>query len=80
MTIGGALWPELYGTRHLGAIRSMVVSIYVIATGLAPIGFGWLIDRGIEVASISMGASLYIVVAIVPLWLVSRKMALKSVA
>jgi MFS family permease len=74
MTLGGAIWPELYGTRHLGAIRSMVVSIYVIATGLAPISFGWLIDRGIEVGTISFGAALYISVAIVPLWLISRRM------
>ena len=36
-TLFGALWPELYGTGHLGAIRSVTVSA------------GTLIDRGIAV-------------------------------
>lgn len=43
----GALWPEYYGTRHLGAIRAMAVSAMVISTAVGPGLTAWLIDLGI---------------------------------
>ena len=43
----GAVWAELYGTAHLGAIRAMAVALQVLATALAPATLGWLIDQGI---------------------------------
>ena len=39
-------WSEIYGTKHLGAIRSITVSFMVFSTALAPILFGVLIDNG----------------------------------
>lgn len=45
-TLIGALWPEIYGVRHLGAIRSIVVAAMVFATALGPGLTGALIDRG----------------------------------
>lgn len=44
----GALWAELYGTTHLGAIRGLVAALLVLATALAPGAMGWLIDRGVS--------------------------------
>ena len=52
-----AVWAELYGTRHLGAIRSMSVSILVLATALSPGLFGWLLDRGGSFDGIAMGSA-----------------------
>jgi len=43
----GAIWPEVYGTRHLGAIRSVVSAVMVFASALGPGMTGWLIDQGI---------------------------------
>lgn len=43
----GAIWPEVYGTRHLGAIRSVVSAAMVFASALGPGMTGWLIDQGI---------------------------------
>ncbi len=43
----GAVWAELYGTAHLGAIRALGVALQVLATALAPATLGWLIDQGI---------------------------------
>jgi MFS family permease len=43
----GALWPELYGTRHIGAIRGLAVSAMVFATALGPGLTGLLLDFGI---------------------------------
>jgi MFS family permease len=48
-TLFGALWPEIYGIRHLGAIRSLTVSAMVLATAAGPGITSSLIDRGISV-------------------------------
>ncbi|MBX2838891.1 MAG: MFS transporter [Gammaproteobacteria bacterium] len=45
-SIFGALWPEVYGVKHLGAIRSMVMAMMVFSSALGPGVTGWLIDRG----------------------------------
>ncbi|TQV87726.1 MFS transporter [Aliikangiella coralliicola] len=42
--IVGSLWVEIYGNRHIGAIRSMVTSIMVVSTAISPVLFGWLLD------------------------------------
>lgn len=46
-SVFGAIWPEVYGTRHLGAIRSVVSAAMVFASALGPGMTGWLIDRGV---------------------------------
>ena len=46
-TLLGALWAELFGTRHLGAIRSIAVAAQVFSTALAPGLMGILLDRGV---------------------------------
>ena len=45
-TVSGAFWPEFYGTKHLGSVRSVAMSLMVFATALGPLGSGILIDRG----------------------------------
>lgn len=47
-TLLGSLWPEVYGTRHLGSIRAVIVSAMVLATALGPGLSGILIDKGID--------------------------------
>ena len=44
----GAIWPELYGTRHLGAVKSLVTAIMVFASAIGPGLSGWLIDAGVS--------------------------------
>ncbi len=41
------MWAELFGTRHLGAIRSIAVAAQVFSTALAPGLMGILLDRGV---------------------------------
>jgi MFS family permease len=52
MGIASALWgvllPVVYGTEHLGAIRSLAVTIMVFSTAIGPGLTGLLIDRGID--------------------------------
>ena len=43
----GSLWPELYGTKHLGSIRSVITALLVLSSALGPGITGWLIDAGV---------------------------------
>ena len=46
-TLLGALWPEVYGLRYLGGVRSVIVAAMVFSTALGPGLTGLLIDFGI---------------------------------
>ncbi len=46
-TLFGAFWPEFYGTRHLGAVKSLATSLMVLGSALGPGVTGALIDLGI---------------------------------
>jgi len=52
MTAVAALWPELYGTGHLGAIKSLVASLSVFASALGPVTMGGLMDFGLSIDAI----------------------------
>ena len=45
-------WSEIYGTKHLGGIRSITVSFFVFSTAVAPILFGYLIDHQFSINQI----------------------------
>lgn len=55
----GALWPELYGTNHLGAIRSMTTAAVVLSTALAPGLVGVLLDNGLPFETQLLAMALY---------------------
>lgn len=44
----GALWPEIYGTAHIGAIRALATSAFVLASAIGPGIAGALIDMRID--------------------------------
>ncbi|UHQ54273.1 MFS transporter [Microbulbifer sp. YPW16] len=52
-TAAGALWPERYGTRHLGAIRSVSQGVMILSTAVSPLVVGILLDLGISVATLA---------------------------
>jgi len=60
-----ALWAEMYGTGHLGAIRSLAVSLSVFASALGPVIMGVLMDAGISVEVICGLLALYGIAATV---------------
>jgi MFS family permease len=74
-TLEGAMWPEIYGTDHLGSIRSVVVAAMVLSSALGPGVTGYLIDIGVDYSLqlASMGA--YALAATVLMWKVSRSLA-----
>lgn len=52
-------WSEMYGTKHLGAIRSITVSLMVFSTSLSPFLFGYLIDFGFDAKDITLFMIIY---------------------
>lgn len=55
----GALWAEIYGTAHLGAIRALATAALVAASAVGPGLAGLLIDMGIDLDSQSFGYAAY---------------------
>ncbi|MBU4530458.1 MAG: MFS transporter [Hoeflea sp.] len=76
-TLFGALWPELYGTRNLGAIRSLIVAFMVFATAVGPGLTGWLIDAGVSYPGQIVAMGVYCAVMIMIMTLVSRRALLR---
>ncbi len=55
--VGTALWAEMYGVRHLGAIKSLSSSLAVFGTALSPALFGWLLDADLSFPWLLWGTS-----------------------
>lgn len=51
-TLSSALWAEVYGVRHLGAIRAMTTACMVFSTAASPFVLGALIDLGVGMETI----------------------------
>ncbi len=64
-----ALWAEVYGTRHIGAIRSMAVAFSVFASALGPVVMGAMMDKNLTIETISALFALYCLIATALLWL-----------
>jgi MFS family permease len=63
LSLFGAVWPELYGVAHLGAIRSVVVAVLVVASAVGPGAAGVLIDRGVGFPALLGVLAVYCLVA-----------------
>jgi MFS family permease len=62
-TTTSALWAELYGTEHIGAIRSLAMAVMVFGSAVSPIIFGAVFDQGISVEALAVAAALYAALA-----------------
>ena len=61
MPVMGSLWPELYGVVHLGSIRAMVAALIALTSATSPAVFGWLLDAGVSIETISLYCLAYVV-------------------
>lgn len=73
-TLFGALWPEVYGTRHLGSVRSITVALMVLATALGPGVTGLLIDGGVSYLEQVRVMGVYCLFAAIVMVIVSRRL------
>ncbi|TDH36026.1 MFS transporter [Pseudohoeflea suaedae] len=76
-TVFGAIWPELYGTRHLAAIKSMVTSIMVFSTAVGPGLSGWLIDLGVAYPVMIAAMASYALLAAIAAIFIARVAGLR---
>ena len=58
-TAASAMWPELYGLKHLGAIKSLGVILMVFGSALGPVTLGALIDIGSSIETICVLFAIY---------------------
>lgn len=73
-TLFGALWPEVYGTRHLGAVRSVIVSAMVFSTAAGPGITGTLIDAGMPLTAQMLWLGGYCLLATLAMTWASRRL------
>ncbi len=68
-----ATWAELYGTRYLGAIRSMASTFMVFSTAAAPLALGWALDQpGQENTTMFASSLVMFILTLAAFWQVRR--------
>lgn len=60
--LSGALWAELYGTRHIGAIRALQTGFMVFSTAASPVLLGTLMDAGVGMPALAAAMGIYALV------------------
>ncbi|MBX2878654.1 MAG: MFS transporter [Granulosicoccus sp.] len=66
-TTFSALWAELYGTRFLGGIKSLIGALGVFASALGPVSIGLLLDLGYSIEQVFGFFAVFCVVSTVML-------------
>ncbi|MEM9957727.1 MAG: MFS transporter [Pseudomonadota bacterium] len=59
-TVHSALWAELYGTRHLGAIKAFAHALMVFGSAAGPGVAGLLIDAGVDFEGQAVWYAVYV--------------------
>lgn len=59
----GSVWAEMYGTRHLGAIRALTGACMAMSTAASPFLFGRLIDAGVGMRDIAWGSFVFVIIS-----------------
>ena len=77
-TLFGAIWPEVYGLRHLGSIRALIVSAGVFASAIGPGLTGFLIDGGVSYPGQIVAMAVYCLAISFVLLLASRRIRARS--
>jgi MFS family permease len=65
-------WSEMYGSQHLGAIKSLGAAAMVFCTALSPIVIGWQIDLGVSMETLAMAAAAYVFLTSALAWYAFR--------
>lgn len=68
-TLPSAFWAEFYGTRFIGAIKSMAAAIMVLGSAIGPGLTGYLLDQGVLLGHQMFGFSVYFLLAATLAWI-----------
>jgi MFS family permease len=63
-TAVSAMWAELYGVGHLGAIKSLASALSVFASALGPVVMGALMDHGLRIETVCVLFAVYALFAL----------------
>jgi len=58
-TTVAAMWTELYGLAHLGAIKSLAAALGVFGSALGPVTMGGLMDAGMSIENVCLVFAAY---------------------
>ena len=64
-TAVSAMWAELYGLSHLGAIRAMATALSVFGSAVGPVIMGAMIDAGMSISAVLYWFAAYVVLGAV---------------
>jgi len=62
-TVSAPFWADMYGSRHLGAIKSLGAALMVFCTAVSPVLFGWLIDLNIGMHTLAFASAIYMLLS-----------------
>jgi MFS family permease len=79
-TAVSAMWAELYGVGSIGAIKSVVTALAVLASAIGPVIMGVCLDHGISIEQVCLSFAGYVLAASVLLWIALRAKAAPSTA
>ncbi len=72
-TVQGAFWPEIYGTRFIGAIKALATALMVIGSAFGPALTGWGIDAGVNFPEQMIWYAIYmVIIAVWSVFVVTR--------
>jgi len=71
-TLSSPFFSEMYGSLHLGSIKSVTTAAMVFSSAIAPVLMGWLIDRGISMETMATASAVYVLLASGMAWWASR--------
>ncbi len=77
-TLLGAVWPEIYGTKHLGSIRSLIMAGMVFSSALGPGVTGWFIDRGVSFPTQTLYMVVFCTISTVVLYFTSKALRARA--
>lgn len=72
-SISGSLWAELYGTKYLGEIKSVITSGVVASTAISPGLMGYLIDHNVSIQSQIMTFGVYMILITILVVMIKSK-------
>ena len=71
--LGSSTWAEIYGVKYIGSIKALTTALMVFSTAFGTAIFGYFIDLGLSIETISLISALYIVSVFLLLLTISNK-------
>jgi hypothetical protein len=66
-------WAEVYGVKHLGAIKAVATALMIFASALSPALYGVLFDAGVSVGNVGLANAAVVLAACAAAWAALRR-------